>query len=202
MTMPEPFDVGSCYGGCHIGLYQPILNRFLLTTNNIEHARDIALIASSRYPLFLVSLVTADNYEENLIDNICCENWKLPDQQILETSIKNYANVIVHAQHLLPVMETTSLVLTEEKHYLQLCWHYLKLLQAFRDHNIPGWRIKQFMYDIFDFQENQYDTVSLHMQNLKKQIVAELYHCKDTNSVRISIENIIAIAKKDHDIVL
>ena len=200
--MPEPFDIGSFYGGCHIGLYQPMLNRFLLTTTNIEHARDIALIASGRYPLFLVNLVTADNYHENLIDNLCCENWKLPYQQIVETSIKNYANFIVDARHLSPIVGHDNLFLSEEKHYLQLCWHYLKLLDQLRDRNIVGWRIKQFMSDIFDFQENQHDTVSMYVQNLKKQIIAELYLCKDMHSVRDSMENIIAKAKEDHDLVL
>jgi hypothetical protein len=149
-----------------------------------------------------VNLVTADNHCENLIDNSCCENWKLPYQQIVETSIKNYANFIVNAQHLLPITEHDNLYLSEEKHYLQLCWHYLKLLNQLRDRNIVGWRIKQFMSDIFDFQENQHDTISMHMQNLKKQIMAELYLCKDTNSVRNSIENIITKAKEDHDLVL
>jgi hypothetical protein len=197
----ESFDVGSCYGGCHIGLYQPMLNRFLLTVNDIQHARDIALIASGRYPLFLVNLVTADNYCENLIDNLCCENWKLPDHQIAPTGIVTYANFVVLALHLLPVEVQTDLDLSKEKHYLQMCWYYLKLLDQLRNRNILGWRIKQFMSDIFDFQENQHDDVSSHLRNLKKQILAELYLCRDTKSVAAVIENIIAKAKKDHDLV-
>ena len=199
MTIPEPFDVGSCYGGCHIGLYQPMLNRFFLTVNNIQHAQDIALIASGRYPLFLVNLVTADNYCENLIDNFCCENWKLPDEQIAPTSIVTYANFAVSARHLLSVAAQSDL--SEEKHYLQLCWHYLKLLDKIRDYNLYGWKIKQFMCDIFDFQENRDDDVYVHVQNLKKQIIAELYLCKDTTSTVTSIENIIAKSKEDHDLV-
>jgi hypothetical protein len=200
MTMPEPFDVGSCYGGCHIGLYQPMLNRFLLTVNNIQHARDIALIVSGRYPVFMVNLVTADNYCENLIDNFCCENWKLPNEQIAPTNIVTYANVIVQALHLLPI--ATQSDLSEEKHYLQLCWHYLKSLDKIRDLNIHGWRITQFMSEIFDLRENQHDDVSTHVQNLKKQIIAELYLCRDTTSTVTSIENIIAKAREDHDLVL
>jgi hypothetical protein len=201
MTMLKFFDIGSCYGGCHIGLYQPMLNRFLLTVNDVQHARDIALIASGRYPLFLVNLVTADNYLENLIDNLCCENWKLPDQQIAPTGISTYANFIVLAQDLLPVRVQTDLDLSEEKDYLQLCWYYLKVLDRLREYNISGWRIKQFMSDIFDFKENQHDDVSSHLRNLKKQIVAELYLCRDIKSSLASIENIIAKAKKDHDLV-
>jgi hypothetical protein len=96
--MIEPFDHGVPIspGDCHIGLYQPMLNQFLLTVNNIQHARDIVLIASGRYPLFMVNLVTASNYRKNLIDNLCCENWALPSQQIAPTEMENYANFVVN----------------------------------------------------------------------------------------------------------
>ena len=192
------FDIGvpEKFGNCHIGLYQPMLNRFLLTMCDINRAQDIALIASGRYPLFLVNLVTADNYRENLIDNLCCENWALPDQQIAPTKLVNYADFIVNAEHLLE--HHTDLEISEEKQYLQMCWHYLKLLDRVTSNNIIGWRIKKFLTDIFDFQNNQLD---VFVQNLKKQIVAELYLCKDINFTKVSIENILQKAKKDHDLV-
>jgi hypothetical protein len=201
--MPEPLDIGipEKFGDCHIGLYQPMLNRFLLTLCDIDRARDIALIASGRYPLFLVNLTTASNYCENLIDNLCCENWALPIQQIIPTEMSNYANFIVDSTHLVPVpgWQHCDPDLPEEKHYLHVCWYYLKLLDSIAANNIVrGQRIKEFMFDIFDIQQNQSDMI---VQNLKKQIVAELYLCKDLNATKDSIENIIAKAKKDHDLV-
>ncbi len=201
--MIEPFDHGVPIspGDCHIGLYQPMLNQFLLTVNNIQHARDIVLIASGRYPLFMVNLVTASNYRKNLIDNLCCENWALPSQQIAPTEMENYANFVVNARHLLPVVKSDNSDLNEEKHYLQVCWHYLKLLDQVTDNNIFGWRINKFMLDIFDLQDQPYNEVYTHVQNLKKQTIAELYLCKDINVTKVSIENIFAKAKKDHDLV-
>jgi hypothetical protein len=198
MATFEPFDLGAPdnHGDCHIGLYQPMLNQFLLTVNNIQHARDITLIASGRYPLFMVNLVSASNYCENLIDNSCCENWALPSQQIAPTRMENYANFVVRAEHLLE--RHNDLDVSEEKQYLQMCWYYVKLLDQVTTQNIFGWRIKQFMLDIFDFQENQHDTL---VQNLRKQVIAELYLCKDIDLVRVSVENIIAEAKKTHDLV-
>ena len=81
--MIEPFDIGypERFGSCHIGLYQPMENTFLLTLCNVQHAQDIALIISGRYPVFLVDLTSAENYCENLIDNLCCTNWSLPAEQ-------------------------------------------------------------------------------------------------------------------------
>jgi hypothetical protein len=199
IIMIEPFDIGAPvnHGGCHIGLYQPMLNQFLLTVNNIQHARDIALIASGRYPLFLVNLLTASNYCENLIDNLCCENWALPSEQLVPTQMENYANFVVNADHLLPVVGLHNPALADEKHYLQVCWHYVKLLDQVTDRNIFGWRINKFMLDIFDLQDRQYNDVCACVQNLKKQIIAELYLCKDINLVKISIENILDKAKND-----
>jgi hypothetical protein len=201
MTTLETFDVGAPKnpGGCHIGLYQPILNRFLLTVNHIRDAQDIALIAASRYPLFLVNLVTADNYNENLIDNLCCENWSLPNQQITPTKLKVYANLhtIVDAEHLLD--NPSELALSEEKKYLQLCCYYLRRYDEIIQKNTYAWEIKKFMTEIFDFEPHPHD---IPVQNLKKQIVAELFLCKDIKSTTTSIENIITKAKHDHDLVL
>jgi hypothetical protein len=198
MTTSDPFDFGSPrnHGGCHVGLYQPRLNRFLLTVNNMQHAQEIALIAAGRYPLFLVNLVTAQNYCENLIDNTCCESWSLPNQQIMPTKLKNYANYVVDADNLLE--NPSDLDLSEEKQYLQLCWYYLKLHDSIIQQNTYGWKIKKFMTEIFDFESHPHD---IPIQDLKKQIVAELFLCKDIKSTTTSIENIITKAKHDHDLV-
>jgi hypothetical protein len=201
MVPLEPFDLGlpNIPGEYHIGLYQPIFDRILLTVRDVEQARDIALIASGRYPLFLVNLTTADNYTqsnqyttnpEKIIDNNSCDNWTLPGEQIVPTEMSNYADFIVNATHLVPVWRHYEPDLPDEKHYLQVCWHYLKLF----DSNIRGQRIKKFMSDIFDIQQNESDLI---VQNLKKQIIAELYLCKDIDLVKISIENILNKAKND-----
>jgi len=198
MTINRPFDHGipKKFGSCHIGLYQPRLNRFLLTVNNLQHAQDIVLIAAGRYPLFLVDLVTADNYCENLIDNDCCENWSLPGEQIVPTRLRDYANFTVDADTL--VENPSDLDFSQEKQYLQLCWYYLKLHDHIIQKNTYGWKIKKFMSEIFDFESHPHD---IPIQDLKKQIVAQLFLCKDIDSTATSIENTITKAKHDHDLV-
>ena len=205
MATLDPFDLAlpRTTGECHIGLYQPIFDRILLTVRDIEHARNIALIASNRYPLFLVNLMSADNYTqsnqyttnpEKIIDNNSCDNWTLPAKQIVPTEMSNYANFIVNAERLLPVWGPYDSDLPEEKQYLHVCWYYLKLLDSIATNNIRGRRIKEFMLDIFDIQRNQSDMI---VQNLKKQVIAELYLCKDIDSTKISIENILDKARHD-----
>jgi hypothetical protein len=191
------FGIPSHHGSCHIGLYQPVLNRFLLTVTNLQHAQDIALIAAGRYPLFLVNLVTASNYRQNLIDNACCQNWSLPSQQIVPTQLRDYANCMVNSDSLLA--NPSELDLSEEKQYLQMCWYYLKLHDVIIQKNTYGWKIKKFMTEIFDYQPHPHD---IPIQDLKKQIVTELFLCKNTDLTMTSIENIITKAKHDHDLVL
>ena len=191
------FDIGypEKFGSCHIGLYHPIENQFFLTLCNVRHAQNIALIASGRYALFVVDLTTADNYCENLIDNFCCGNWALGKEQILATNIREYANVIVSANSLIQIYNQNS-DLEEEKKYLQLVYYSIKILDQIIT-NVYGWKIKHFMSDVFDFQDPQYKGV----QNLKKQIMSELYLCKDIVYVGEFVEYTLNKAKKDYDLV-
>ena len=209
MTALKLFDIGSPKnpGGCHIGLYQPVLNRFLLTCDDIECARDIALIASNRYPLFLVNLVTAENYCDNLIDNLCCENWGLHASQIPVMTLHAYAekiysiNLLVEQQHNLDEFQ-------EEKQYLQICYHYLRLIHRLTNDYVFAFRIKNFMTHVIDCDVQALDPIL----NIKKQIISELYLCKDLQSTIISIKNIVAnqiqplipfqVSGKGHDLVL
>jgi hypothetical protein len=192
--MNSYFDIGipARFGSCHIGLFQPVENRCLLTLCNIRHAQEIALIISGRYPVFLVDLTSAENYQPNLIDNLCCENWTLPREQVAVTHIRNYARILVEATQLIHNPNQNP-DLEKEKQYLQMIWHYLKRLDDFVENgNFGGfgWDVKRFMTDIFDLQDSQY----INFQNLKKQIMSELFLGRDLDSVKISVENIIANA--------
>jgi hypothetical protein len=201
MTTLRTFNVGAPRnpGGCHIGLYQPTLNRFLFTVNDIRYAQDMALIAINRYPLFLVNLVTADNYCENLIDNFCCENWSLPSQQIAPTMLKDYANFVVDAEHL--IESPSDQDLSEEKQYLQLCCHYVRYYSQVIQKRTYGLEIKKFMSEVFGFESHPHRN-NIPAQNLKKQIMTELFLCRDITATEASIENIIAKANNDHDLAL
>jgi hypothetical protein len=123
----------------------------------------------------------------------------LPSQQIAPTRLDYYANLfaVVDAEHLLE--NPSTLDLSEEKQYLQLCCYYLKQSNEIIRKNTYAWEIKKFMTEIFDFESHPHD---IPVQNLKKQIVAELFLCRDIDSTRTSIEDIITKAKNDHDLVL
>jgi hypothetical protein len=195
--MNKYFDIGipKRFGSCHIGLYQPVENRFLLTLCDVQHAQDIALIISGRYPVFLVDMTSAENYCENLIDNLCCVDWSIPPEQVLSTQIYNYSRIIVEAKKLVRCQNQNP-ELAKEQQYLQMIWHFLKRFDQMIDHpknytgqyGNYGWAVKNFMSTVFDQQDQSY----VDLQNIKKQIFRELFLGRDSESVGASLENIFA----------
>jgi hypothetical protein len=196
--MTNYFDIGypDRFGSCHIGLFQPILRRFLLTVCDVRHAQEIIMIASNRYTLYSVNLVTANNYCQNLIDNHCCDSWGVNQSQILSTADNTYADFFVDAQQLVPQSAHYFDVATE-KNYLQMIYYYVKLLEDVSFRNLYAPKVKQFMLDTFDHQEKKFTGV----QNLKKQITKELYLSQNMNSTHDAIVNIISNIKQEYDII-
>jgi hypothetical protein len=217
--MNDYFDIGypKRFGSCHIGLYQPTENRFLLTLCDVQQAQDIALIISGRYPVFLVDLTSAENYSPNLIDNLCCVDWSIPPEQILPTQIQTYSRIIVEAKKLV-YCQNQNPELAKEQQYLQMIRHFLKKLDQdivyhpknYVDQygNYPtnitvqygnyGWAVKNFMSTVFDQQDQSY----VDLQNIKKQIFRELFLGRDLDSVKISVGNLITKIENNYDFIL
>jgi hypothetical protein len=196
--MIDYFDIGypKKFGESHIGLYQPMIRCFLLTVCDIQQARDIILIAGARYPLYPVNLVTAANYSENLIDNYCCENWELPESQIMSTTTNTYVDHYVDAENL--VLRNNHLPgMDDEKNYLQLIWYGVRLIEQWNITNVYAWKVKQFMHDVFGHSDKQYEFA----QNIRKQIINELFYTEDINSTKLVLESIVSKAQKDYDTV-
>jgi hypothetical protein len=159
---------------------------------NVQHARDIALIISGRYPVFLVDLTSAENYSPNLIDNLCCVDWSIPPEQVIPIRIYEYSRVVVEAKKLV-YCQNQNLELAKEQQYLQMVWYCVRLFDKLVDqqtifHTIFGYDIKHFMSFVFDQQDQDY----INLQNIKKQIFRELFLGRDLESVGASLENIFA----------
>jgi hypothetical protein len=125
--MSVPFDYGypTSPGNPHYALYQPVLKCFLLTVSTLEEAQEIKLLASSRYSLYIVDLSSAENYEHNLIDNSCCENWKLSNTSAIFVGHSDDFKKIIKAE----ILESSDLNngdVIQEKIYLQTILYYCK----------------------------------------------------------------------------
>jgi len=71
----EDFGYPSRPGYPQYAIYQPILDRFLLTSGNLDKIFLVSDLLANRYHTLVVELNSAKNYHPNLIDNSCCENW-------------------------------------------------------------------------------------------------------------------------------
>lgn len=127
--MPVLDDLGypNRFGDPHFGLYQPVLDCFLLTLCDSRQAREVKLLASARYSLFVIDLTTAQNYTPNIIDNDCCHHWSLTNRDHVHVG-QSDANRIITAHQLEPISNIDPDV-GKEQQYLQIVWYYVKYFE-------------------------------------------------------------------------
>lgn len=162
----------------YLGLYQPVLGCFLLTLDNLTSAQEIVRIASSRYNLYIVDLLHAKNYHHNIIDNDCCENWKLSNLNQIQVGIREPEKDIILVKELVPCVRQDPDI-NEEKKYLQLVRHYIEYIN-----HISQTRHMQ-LYRWID------DVVDVNLSNDKEQLflsIKRILYLETDNTV---IENMI-----------
>jgi hypothetical protein len=190
MDYSQYFDFGAPDSqGLHYGLWEPVLNRFLLVLSDIERAKTIKFLASSRYKLFLIDLTTANNYSVNLIDNSCCENWSLGnrgDISIIHPS--RYVDPIL-SQTLVQVDPVNDWNVDQEKIWLQIILAWLKFIERLK--NQHPWMVHDnFIHNLYNDTElpgqgnSWYDRLRL----LEKNILKLLYLGQDVDTVCQEIE--------------
>lgn len=125
------FNIGypQTFGHTHLGLYQPVLKRFLLTLCDLEHARSIKMHLSSRYTLCVCDLTTATNYAANLIDNHCCENWDISNSRDLFIPQPFDMDTVCAVEVLRPAAADLDQDIMNEKNYLHVTWYWLDFVR-------------------------------------------------------------------------
>jgi hypothetical protein len=185
--MQIPFDLGCIQDLSypHFALYQPVDDCFLLTVDcDAGQAREIQLLASARYSLFVVDLKTADNYALNLIDNSCCQNWTLGNRSDVAVGAAGTPQIIAARSLLnIPAMEPD---LQDEKQYLQTVWHYIKYLESVQHRNSKS--IHDWIDGVLDldFQDLEYQET----KNLIKKIKRVLYLGTDLEQMHVELQQL------------
>jgi hypothetical protein len=78
---------------CQYGLYNPVLDCFVLVHSDLSMLRLLLKLFSSRYYLILCRLDLAQNFDKNLLDNSVCINWTVENSdQFLFTKIQNFTS--------------------------------------------------------------------------------------------------------------
>jgi hypothetical protein len=139
------------------GLYQPVLNCFLIVFPDYASVGpQLAAVLSSRYVLQPLQINTASNYTHNIIDNEICERWTISNlDRILPTEIMTKVNVMF-ADQLIPVETSTQLIQIEkEKQWAQFCLFWLRFIRSECQVGATGlWIDNQIgnldMFDVFE----------------------------------------------------
>jgi len=168
----------------HFGLYQPVLNCFLLCLTNQDEANAIKLLASARYSLYLIDLVSAENYSPTLIDNDVCENWSISNRIDIDINRPQVINNIVKAARLV----NTDIVdpdTAKEKEYLQTVQQHVKFCYDIeRRFDRP---IHNFVDNVLDISLSDPDQTEI--KNLVKQIKKTLYLGNDVTDIKKEIQD-------------
>jgi len=193
--MPRPFDYGypKTFGLPHFGLYQPTLDCILLTVCDIEEALEIQMLASSRYNLFVVDLVSAENYSVNMIDNDCCENWTLSNKEDIDIGLSGSISSIVQVSKLIEISHRDPDA-SKEKLYLQTIWYHVKYCLQIENHARK--QVHDWIDGIFelDFEENDHTITKKYI----KQIKTTLYLGTDLDQIENKIKKIKSQIKKHY----
>jgi hypothetical protein len=164
------------------GLWEPVLDRFLLVGVDPQNINDLRMIASSRYLLFVCDLSEAANYTPNLLDNSCCENWTLSNKKSIE--LGKFARHInpVKVEELILCHSNIEWNVESEKSWLLFAYHWLKFLKHLKVNS--QWYfydrfIKNFIHTSIDKTSDYYD----HIENTEKFIIKSLYLGQDIDTV-------------------
>jgi len=130
------YDLGcpTKLGDPHFGLHNSVLGCFLATVCEQSQAQELQLLASSRYDLMIVGLTNAENYEINLIDNDCCENWTFSSANVLDIVGKpvvyqtqpTWHRTAMNAEHLIAAKPDSRV--PNEKAWLQMLLEWQSFL--------------------------------------------------------------------------
>ena len=177
------FDIGypTTFGSTHLGLYQPVLDCFLMTLSDRQQAQEIKLLASARYSLFIIDLQSSANYAPNMIDNECCENWTFTNKTDIDVGAPFSASKTIFAKELIK-SNANDPDIGYEKAYLQTILYYVKLCLNLisSDH----YQIDKFINEVMDLEDSQYQSIKNFVIQTKKI----LYTNKDLDVIEKNMQ--------------
>jgi len=175
---------------CFYGLYSPVLDGFLICSTDYHVMYQLQLILSSRYMLHIVELAHADNFEIQLLDNTCCENWSFQERNTLRLNWLSRALQWHTTKHLCPSTKPLDIDLLEEKKYVFTCAHWIEYFSLI---STPPERFKSDLSDLIG-----YDNFNLDFTIIKQKAMRLLYLGLDFETTDSDIRKLINDQKKNH----
>jgi hypothetical protein len=173
------------------GLYQPVLNCFLLVLPDyIDIIPRLATILSSRYLLQPVLLNLASNYTHNIIDNEICHDWTFSNVHQVPTRSLMTKFEIINAEQLIPTVVTVDWDIAKEKQWCQFCLFWLKFIRQLENEKFSGLWMDQQLGDN-SFFEMFGPVNSPEIRRFVDQVIKLLYLGLDLESTEQAIMDLI-----------
>ena len=174
------------------GLYEPVLDKFLLVLNSLEHAEMLKYLNGPRYGFHICRLDQASNFQEILIDNECCENWSFTNKAtdlFVESALHDLDPIMV--KEFCTSSDEKVWNVIEEKRWLMFCQHVLELLDTSYNYNKLFKSLGSFLR-IEEFQNiNSISTV-------RSEILSALFLGSNIPDTQEQVKKILSRISQEH----
>jgi hypothetical protein len=169
------------------GIYQPVLDCFLVVHHDLQALKLVNALLTSRYSVFVVCVSGAKNYTPTLIDNHVCHQWTLSNP--MDLSITNYLKN-------LPLKSVDKLIeakfgiawdLNQERRWALMCLFYVTLTNKYKE-SLRHSEVDQILCEFVDV-----DDISYARTTILKDIFKILYFGRDEEKAE---EEIISVINK------
>lgn len=173
------------------GLWEPVLDRFLVIVVDPEIINDLRMVASSRYLLFACDLSLADNYTPELIDNSCCENWTLSNKKDIRFSKLAQHNTPTPVCKLIANTTVSDWNIDLEKTWLQFVSYCLSFIKGLKQSQGNWYFYSKFIKNVNYFDSGHEQDYYDHIDATERFILKSLHLGNDVDTVYNDISNFI-----------
>jgi hypothetical protein len=173
-------------------LYQPMLDCFLAVFDNLELARQVQLIASSRYTTYVCLLNTADNFYPKVIDNEICENWSFTNKdptQFIQLDFLSQPPHLVEELCNSNLPQQDLINLDKEKQWLLMCRFWINFV------NNTNFKISRDLEKILNTLPSGIESYHTLTDDFEREILTLLYLGIDFEKTDQQILNIVESVK-------
>jgi hypothetical protein len=188
--MPENFKyftigLPADHGQPLYGIYQPVLDCFLVVHHDLESIKRVKALLTSRYSVFVVCISGAENYDPTLIDNHVCHQWTLsnPFNLDLTNYLKNLP--LVSADRLIETTADIDWDVDQERRWALMCLFYVTMAKKYKE----GLRHGEFDAILGEFIE--LDDLNYTKNHALKEIFKILYLARNEMQAEEQIKSVL-----------
>ena len=174
------------------GLYEPVLDKFLIVLDSLEHAELLKYLLSSRYHIFICRLDLASNFKSIGVDNSCCHYWSFVDKDRtlqLALNLSNTDPVIV--KELCASSSTKIWDIDKERQWIMFCRYVLQHVIDYQNSRFE--KASSIVNQILKFDE--FDNLTSY--DTRQKIFSVLYFGNDIDDAEYQLRTLLGTTKQE-----